>query len=150
MTFTGYVSSAVIGHYYQHAEVFVFASVSETQGLVALEAAACGLPVVARGEMGVTECVKDGQTGYLVDKDDAPAFAARTLELLRDPDLHAKFSAASASFAALEGSHVTMTRRVLEVYARAMLLFRGWDELTLPDAINLARGQFDEDLERLK
>ena len=87
---------------------------------------------------------------YLVDKDDAPAFAARTLELLRDQVLHAQFSAASAAFAALEGSHVTMTKRVLEVYARAMLLFKGWDELTLPDAINLARGQFDEDLERLK
>ena len=150
VTFTGYVSSAVIGHYYQHAEVFVFASVSETQGLVALEAAACGLPVVARGEMGVIECVRDGQTGYLVDKDDALGFAARAIELLCDPDLHAQFSAASASFAGLEGSHLTMTRRVLEVYARAMLLFRGWDELTLPDAINLARGQFDEDLERLK
>lgn len=148
--FTGYVSSAEVGRYYQHAEVFVFASVSETQGLVALEAAACGLPVVARGEMGVIECVRDGQTGYLVDKDDAPAFAARTVELLRDPALHARLSAASASFAALEGSHLTMTRRVLEVYARAMLLFKGWDELTLPDAINLARGQFDEDLERLK
>ena len=150
VTFTGYVSSAQIGAYYQHAEVFVFASVSETQGLVALEAAACGLPVVARGEMGVIECVRDGQTGYLVDKDDAPAFASRTVELLRDPALHALFSAASARFAALEGSHLTMTKRVLEVYARAMLLFKGWDELTLPDAINLARGQFDDDLERLK
>ena len=150
MTFTGYVSSAEVGRYYQHAEVFVFASVSETQGLVALEAAACGLPVVARNEMGVTQCVRNGQTGYLVDKDDAPAFAARTLELLRDSSLQAQFSAASTAFAALEGSHKTMTGRVLEVYARAMLLFKGWDELTLPDAINLARGQFDEDLERLK
>jgi glycosyltransferase involved in cell wall biosynthesis len=150
VTFTGYIGSSEVGRYYQHTELFVFASVSETQGLVALEAACCGLPVIARNEMGVTECVIDGKTGYLVDKDDAPSFAARVLELLRDDAKRAEFSAASREWAALEGSHITMTKRILDVYDRASTVFRGWGELTLPEALSLARGQLDEELERFK
>jgi 1,2-diacylglycerol 3-alpha-glucosyltransferase len=150
VTFTGYVSGDLVGRYYQHAEAFIFASVSETQGLVALEASACGCPVVARAEMGVIACVKDGETGFLVDPHDTPGFAERTLSLLNDPELHARFSAASRVWALQEGSHMTMTRRILEVYERAMTSFKGWGELTLPEALELARGQFDFDLERLK
>jgi glycosyltransferase involved in cell wall biosynthesis len=150
VTFTGYINAAQVGAYYQHAQVFVFASVSETQGLVALEAAACGLPVVARDEMGVTECVVDGKTGYLVDKDDAPAFAARVVEVLRNPGLQARLSIQSRTWAASEGSHLTMTRRILAVYDRARDLFDGWDDLSFPEAIDLARGKVDAELERFK
>jgi 1,2-diacylglycerol 3-alpha-glucosyltransferase len=149
-TFTGYVNSAEVGRYYQHADVFVFASTSETQGLVALEAAACGCPVVARAEMGIIACVRDAETGFLVDPNDAALFAQRTVQLLRDPEMRARFSAASRVWALEEGSHRTMTRRIVEVYERAMSIFKGWGELTLPEALELARSQFDLDLERLK
>ncbi len=150
VTFTGYVNAAEIGRYYQHADVFVFASVSETQGLVALEAAACGCPVVARAEMGIIACVRDGETGFLVSSQDSGLFAARTVELLRDPEMHARFSGASRVWATAEGSHTTMTRRILEVYGRATTTFRGWGDLTLPEAFELARSEFDFDLERFK
>jgi 1,2-diacylglycerol 3-alpha-glucosyltransferase len=150
VTFTGYVNGAQVGRYYQHADVFVFASTSETQGLVALEAAACGCPVIARAEMGVIACVRDNETGFLIDPHDAKTFAERVLQLLRDSEMRARFSAASRAWALEEGSHLTMTRRILEVYDRAMTVFKGWGELTLPEALELARSQFDVDLERLK
>jgi 1,2-diacylglycerol 3-alpha-glucosyltransferase len=138
VTFTGYVANTEVGAYYQHADLFVFASISETQGMVALEAAACGCPVVARAEMGIITCVIDGQTGYLVDTHDVAGYAARVLELLRDEDKRQAFSRAAKAFALVEGSHHTMTTRILEVYARAIGTSKRWLDLSLPDALETA------------
>jgi 1,2-diacylglycerol 3-alpha-glucosyltransferase len=151
--FTGYVNASQIGRYYQHADVFVFASTSETQGLVALEAAACGCPVVARAEMGIISCVLDGETGFLVHPNDKDAFVDKTLQLLTDASLRARFSNRAASWAALEGSHRTMTNRILEVYKRAIHEFEGYDDLRLPaEFANLeeAPNVVDAQLERFK
>ena len=52
--------------YYQQADLFVFASQAETQGLVLAEAMACGTPVVARYGPGQNDLVVNGQNGYLV------------------------------------------------------------------------------------
>jgi 1,2-diacylglycerol 3-alpha-glucosyltransferase len=130
--FTGYVNATDVGRFYQHSDVFVFASTSETQGLVALEAAACGCPVVARAEMGIISCVLDGETGFLVHPNDKEAFAEKTLRLMTDSNLRAKFSSRAATWAAQEGSHRTMTNRILEVYKRAIAEFEGYDDLRLP------------------
>jgi 1,2-diacylglycerol 3-alpha-glucosyltransferase len=132
VAFSGYVPSREIGGFYQHAHLFVFASVSETQGLVALEAAACGLPVVARAEMGITTCVLDGQTGFLVDPNDPQAFAERTLELLRDPVKHLEFSRAARIWAQHEGGLPHMAECVVEVYQRSIQAFSGWHEISWP------------------
>jgi glycosyltransferase involved in cell wall biosynthesis len=68
---------------YRGALAFVYAPMSEALGLAPLEAMACGTPVVAVGEGGVTETVVDGVTGWLVDRD-ADAFAERLTGLLSD------------------------------------------------------------------
>jgi 1,2-diacylglycerol 3-alpha-glucosyltransferase len=138
VTFTGYVANTEVGAYYQHAHLFIFASTSETQGMVALEAAACGCPVVARAEMGIISCVLDGQTGYLVAPNDPQTYAERVLELLRDEAKRQRFSAAATAFALVEGSHLTMTNRILEVYARAIGTSKGWADLSLSDAVSTA------------
>jgi 1,2-diacylglycerol 3-alpha-glucosyltransferase len=70
---------------YQAADVFLFASETETQGLVLAEAAACGLPAVAVDASGCDEVVRDGDTGILT-KGDPAALAEAVIGLLLDPE----------------------------------------------------------------
>jgi len=115
--FAGYVPNSEVGAFYQHADVFVFASTTETQGMVALEAAACGLPVVARKEGGIAGSVADGIAGFLVKPDDAQTFVRRVLELL-EPNLHGMFSSSARAWAQ-GGSLEGMALSVLACYAEA-------------------------------
>ena len=68
---------------YQAADLFLFASETETQGLVLAEAAACGLPAVAVAAPGCEEVILDGQTGLLT-KSDPAALAEAVIGLLLD------------------------------------------------------------------
>jgi D-inositol-3-phosphate glycosyltransferase len=66
----------LLSTYYRAADVCLVPSRSESFGLVALEAAACGTPVVASAVGGLTTLVDDGRTGFLVEPSDPAAFAA--------------------------------------------------------------------------
>lgn len=66
--FAGGMAQAALPPYYQAADLFLFASETETQGLVLAEAHACGLPAVAVGASGVDEVVRDGETGVLTKR----------------------------------------------------------------------------------
>ena len=66
----------LLSTYYRAADACLVPSRSESFGLVALEAAACGTPVVASAVGGLTTLVDDGRTGFLVDDADPGAFAA--------------------------------------------------------------------------
>jgi D-inositol-3-phosphate glycosyltransferase len=70
--------------YYRAADVCVVPSRSESFGLVALEAAACGTPVVAAAVGGLRTLVEHGRTGFLVEGRDPEAFAACIDRVLRD------------------------------------------------------------------
>lgn len=118
--FVGYVAPDDVAPYYRNAEIFVFASTSEVHPMVGLEAAACGLPIVARNRMGITKCVLDGETGYLVEVEDVDAFAIRVLEILAQPTLHRQLSQASQAFAEREWGHRRFAERVLAVYREAI------------------------------
>lgn len=80
-----------VARFYRHADVFVYASLSETYGQVVSEASWCGLPVVAFEDvMGVSHQIESGRNGYLIapGPDRALAnerFAARVMGLLGDP-----------------------------------------------------------------
>jgi len=76
----------------QRADVFLFPSRSEGFGLVAAEAMACGLPVVATRGSSLPEVVEDGVTGVLCPQDDVAAFA-RAIRRLADPALWRRMSA---------------------------------------------------------
>ena len=66
-------------------DVFAFASLSETQGMVLAEAMAAGLPVVALNASGVREVVRDGQNGFMLPKNAPPlTFAAHLGQLHRN------------------------------------------------------------------
>jgi D-inositol-3-phosphate glycosyltransferase len=77
----------LLSTYYRAADVCVVPSRSESFGLVALEAAACGTPVVAAAVGGLRTLVDDGVTGFLVEGRDPGAFADRVERILADPML---------------------------------------------------------------
>lgn len=85
--------------FYRAADVVVVPSRSESFGLVALEAAACGVPVVAAAVGGLRTLVVDGESGVLVDSREPSAFAARIDELLADPTRAAAMGRCAAQVA---------------------------------------------------
>ena len=85
----------LLSTYYRAADVCIVPSRSESFGLVALEAAACGTPVVAAAVGGLRTLVDDGVTGFLVDTRDPAEYAGAVATLLDDPSLAAKIAEAA-------------------------------------------------------
>ncbi len=98
--FLGAVDHDDLANYYDLADVFVMPSLTETFGLVALEAQALGTPVVASAVGGLTEVIADGQTGTLVAARQPQAFADAIAALLDDPDLRERMGEAARTRAA--------------------------------------------------
>jgi D-inositol-3-phosphate glycosyltransferase len=86
-----------LAEFYRAADVCIVPSRAESFGLVALEAAACGTPVVAASVGGLRSLVEDGATGFLVDDRTPAAYAAPVAMLLEDPELAAEFGAAASA-----------------------------------------------------
>jgi D-inositol-3-phosphate glycosyltransferase len=87
VTFLGRKSQDSLPYYYSAAEAVVVPSQYESFGMVALEAMACGTPVVASQIGGLAYLVQDGVTGYTVPVDDPLELARRLTLLLQDPNL---------------------------------------------------------------
>lgn len=85
--------------FYRAADVCLVPSRSESFGLVALEAAACGTPVVAAAVGGLRTIVDHARTGFLVEGREPEAFAAYAGELLDNPALAAEMGASAAAAA---------------------------------------------------
>ena len=85
--FVGSVAHHELPYFYAAADVCVMPSYSESFGLVALEAQACGCPVVASGVSGLRSVVRDEVSGYLIDEHDPAAYAERIGRLLENSEL---------------------------------------------------------------
>lgn len=96
MRFVAPVPHHLLSTYYRAADVVLVPSRSESFGLVALEAAACGTPVVAAAVGGLRTLVDHGRTGFLVEGRDPADFAAHTAEILASPERAAQLAAAAA------------------------------------------------------
>ncbi len=103
---------------YRAADLFLFASETETQGLVLAEAAACGLPAVAVGAPGCDEVVRDGDTGALT-KSDPAALGDAAINLLLDPERRRRMGARARQIAVEEFDVRRQIERTLAVYAEA-------------------------------
>jgi glycosyltransferase involved in cell wall biosynthesis len=82
----GFVDREALARMYASADLCMLPSQTETCGLVALEAMASGIPVVAADAGGLRESVRHGHNGLLVPPHDAAGFARAIVDLVRDPD----------------------------------------------------------------
>jgi 1,2-diacylglycerol 3-alpha-glucosyltransferase len=118
VTFTGALPFDQIPTYLKAADIFTFASVTETQGLVTIEAMAAGLPVVAVNASGTRDIVKHGKQGFLVDND-ADALAKGIRKLLSDPERLGRFRE-NALKRASQFDINRLGQQLVEVYEQAI------------------------------
>lgn len=116
--FTGQLPFTEVAAYLKAADIFGFASVTETQGLVTMEALAAGLPVTAVDASGTRDIVEDGEQGYLV-RNDADALSDSLIRLLDSPETRHRFSA-NAIKRAKTFDIQQCARQLVDVYERAM------------------------------
>ncbi len=122
LSFTGYLPRSEVISCCASADLFVFSSMTETQGLVLLEAMAAGTPVVAVDALGVSTSIKNGQGGCLCEPS-TEMFANKVHELLSNDSLR-KQKAAQAKLRAEEFSSVKMAKRLVGCYSEARALFK--------------------------
>ncbi|HRI45107.1 MAG TPA: glycosyltransferase [Fimbriimonadaceae bacterium] len=116
--FVGFVPREEVDPFYAMADLFVFASMTETQGLVVSEAMVYGLPAVVVQGGGAGASVRDDETGFLV-RNDPEAMSEAILRLVGDEQRYASFSSA-ARIAVRSYTRAEMADLVLDVYRQAM------------------------------
>ena len=115
VSFLGRVSHQMLPYYYNAADVCVIPSYYESFGMVALEAMACGLPVVAARVGGLQSTVRDGETGYLIPWHCPEPFAERLEIILGNDTLRSRLGEASR-VAAESYRWSSVADRLLELY----------------------------------
>jgi D-inositol-3-phosphate glycosyltransferase len=113
------VSRAELPHWYRAADLVCVPSYSESFGLVALEAQACGTPVVAAAVGGLRTAVADGFSGSLVDGHDARSWSAVLTRLLQEPQRRIALSMGALEHARRFGWEAT-ARGTVDIYDRLL------------------------------
>jgi 1,2-diacylglycerol 3-alpha-glucosyltransferase len=116
--FVGFVPRPEVDQYYEAADLFVFSSITETQGLVVQEAMAYGVPAVAVAGGGASEGIVEGENGFTV-RNDPGAFAERVISTIGEDDLMAKLGEGASHCVRMHGA-AEMTDKVLDVYGRVL------------------------------
>ena len=117
---TGYIPREHLVEYYRQSDVFAFASVTETQGLVVLEALASGLPVVAVAKEGIKDVLKNGVGCILLNKVEKIPFVNALLKILKDPILIENMSNDGVKYVTDHWSMNTMARRLDDIYREVL------------------------------
>jgi D-inositol-3-phosphate glycosyltransferase len=115
VTFRGKQDQDTLPYYYSAAEVVVVPSHYESFGMVALEAMACGTPVVASQVGGLAYLVKDGVTGYTVPVGDPHELCEHLRDLIEDRTLRKQMGEQAARFA-LQYAWEEIAGKIVELY----------------------------------
>jgi glycosyltransferase involved in cell wall biosynthesis len=118
VTFVGKVPFEEVPNYLKAADLFAFASITETQGLVTLEAMAAGLPAVAVDGAGTRDILEDGKQGFLRQNDPAD-LADGIVQVVENPSLRSKFKT-SALRTSRSYDNARLARKMLKVYEQAI------------------------------
>jgi len=118
VTFTGELPFEEVPVYLKAADLFVFASLTETQGLVTMEALAAGLPVVAVDASGTRDIVDNGEQGFLVSND--PDALADAINQLLDSSQKMKKFKRNAIKKSKAYDMKNCAKQLIKVYEQAM------------------------------
>ncbi|MGB9668857.1 MAG: glycosyltransferase [Anaerolineales bacterium] len=113
--FLGNKSQDTLPYYYSAAEIVVMPSTYESFGMVALEAMACGTPVVASNVGGLAYLVKDEVTGFTVPVEEPETLATRINELISDKSLRNRMSEEAVKFA-MNYRWESIAQQIMAVY----------------------------------
>ncbi len=116
--FAGYRKRDELSYLYNFADVFVFPSLTDTQGLVTVEAMMCGLPVVAIGEMGTLDVMQGDNGGFMV-KNDIHEFSEKVCLLLKDKKLYEQKKAEALEWSK-KWNIDSLTLNLVECYEKAI------------------------------
>ena len=113
--FLGKREQSSLPYYYSAAEVLIMPSHYESFGMVALEAMACGTPVVASQVGGLAFLIQDGVTGYVVPGGDPVALSERLTELISQPALRQKLGDQAFAYAR-DYAWENIAARIIDLY----------------------------------
>ena len=117
VVFLGKRAQDTLPYYYSAADVLVMPSHYESFGMVALEAMACGTPVIASQVGGLAFLVKDGETGYHVPDQDPEALCSKLLAILSDPQQRERMGLRAAEYAR-DYAWANIAAQIVDVYKR--------------------------------
>jgi D-inositol-3-phosphate glycosyltransferase len=119
VVFLGKQDQQILPYYYSAAEVVVMPSHYESFGMVALEAMACGTPVIASQVGGLAFLVRDGETGFVVPGNDVESLSNRLVDLIKDENLRKNLGAKSTEYAELYAWE-NISEKIIGVYDQVL------------------------------
>lgn len=117
VVFLGVRDQDKLPYYYSAAEVVVMPSHYESFGMVALEAMACGTPVIASEVGGLAYLVRDGETGFTIPDQEPDALCEKISWLLNDRELHAAMSKRATEYAQ-DYAWERIANQIVEIYKK--------------------------------
>lgn len=117
----GFVASEVKKDFYAAGDIFVYASKSETQGMILTEAMYSGLPIVAVRAPGARDIIQDGETGFLV-AESGDEFKEACDKLILDGEMRKKFSEEAKRVAREKYTSTICAHKMLDVYEQTIKL----------------------------
>lgn len=126
VSFIGYLDrNSELNDCYRAADIFIFASRTETQGLVLLEAMAQGTPVVSTAELGTLDVLKNG-AGVWIAKEELEDFSRKIIRMLTDNEARKSLGVAGRDYAQ-EWSASRQAERMAEFYGEVVNSFQPAD-----------------------
>ncbi len=140
--FIGYLERQTeLNDCYRAADIFIFASRTETQGLVLLEAMAQGTPVVSTAELGTLDVLKNG-AGVWIAKEELADFSGKIIRMLTDGEARNSLGDLGREYAR-EWSASRQAERMAEFYSTVINTFKPVEKFNKTNKISLLKKSYD-------